>query len=184
MAMMQGVDPTDGVRRSAGDADGMARRPNYTAAIRAADELTVSYSEPPIPVLEIADRCGVKVIFADFDKFRREVAGLCDFRASEILVNREDATTRQMFTIAHELGHWVLHRDYFRLHPERYPVLPRLQQVVDKNPFEQEANTFAANLLVPKRLLVPLIGVPVATLARIFAVSQQMMEFRIRDVRR
>lgn len=165
-------------------ADVIERKPDYLRAAAMADKLTNPYSAPPVPVLEVAEQNGVNVIFADFDEYSDRVAGLCDFSAAEILVNKDDYTSRQMFTIAHELGHWMLHRDHFLRHPDLYPVLPRFQKTLKKDPFEQEANAFAANLLVPKRLLLPLIGAPIAVLARIFAVSQEMMEYRVKDVRR
>ena len=53
----------------------------------------------------------------------------------------------QRFTIAHELGHWMLHKDR-----TEHSVLPRFKEPYD-SPVEHEANTFAENLLMPDRLL-------------------------------
>lgn len=158
------------------------RPANFHLAKSRADELTASYSTPPIPVLEIAERNGVNVVFADFGKHNEVVAGFCDFGAAKLFVNAKDIRTRQMFTMAHELGHWLLHRDVFLADPSRYPVLPRFQEGEPGNVFEQEANAFAANLLVPSRLLTPVKASPVSALADIFGVSRTMMEFRLRHV--
>lgn len=155
----------------------------WDLAKKTADDLTAPYRTPPIPVLEIAERNGVDVVFADFGAHSDKVAGFCDFKNKRLYVNKEDRTERQFFTIAHEFGHWMLHRDIFLAHPEQYPVLPRFQSVDTHNPMEQEANCFAANLLVPARLLRPVISAPTSSLASIFRVSRTMMEFRVNNVR-
>ncbi|WP_162236097.1 ImmA/IrrE family metallo-endopeptidase [Devosia sp. Leaf64] len=156
-------------------------RPRYKLAQARADALTVRYSTPPIPVLEIAEQTGVNVVFSDFGKHSDTVAGFCDFEARRLYVNAKDIRTRQLFTMAHELGHWVMHREVFLRDPSRYPVLPRFQSVEASNIFEREANCFAANLLVPKRLLDPVRNSPVSTLAEVFGVSRAMMENRLKN---
>jgi Zn-dependent peptidase ImmA (M78 family) len=156
--------------------------PRYKLAKETADRLTENYSSPPIPVLEISEANGAHVLFDPFDRYRDEVAGFCDFGSGTIFVNSADPINRQTFTIAHELGHWMLHREYFLAHPDRYTIFPRYQRPEPGNPFEQEANHFAANLLAPKRLLAPIKDAPVSVLAKIFAVSQEMMEIRLKNV--
>jgi Zn-dependent peptidase ImmA (M78 family) len=157
-------------------------RTRWGAAKSAADSLTADFTAPPIPVMEIAESSGVEVIFADFGEHKESVAGFCDFERAKLYVNADDMTERQTFTIAHELGHWILHRDLFLKSPQNYPVLPRFQSVDKNNPHEQEANHFAANLLVPERLLKPVIGAPLSVLAKVFGVSRKMMEFRVKNV--
>ncbi len=156
-------------------------KPRWSYVRERADRLTAPYSVPPIPVLEIAERAGVDVVFNPFDQFRDTVAGFCDLAARRLYINSKDALNPQTFTIAHELGHWILHREYFEAHPDLYHILPRYQEVEDGNAFEKEANHFAAHLLVPKRLLTPVKDAPVAALAQAFAVSQAMMENRLKN---
>jgi len=158
-------------------------RTRWDLAERKANELTKDYSSPPIPVVEIAESNGVDVVFADFGLHSQKVAGFCDFGAAKLYVNKSDIYERQLFTISHEFGHWVLHREYFIDHPEEYPVLPRFQSVDKNNSMEQEANKFAACLLVPERLLKPVSRAPVSALAGVFKVSKTMMEFRLKNVR-
>lgn len=157
-------------------------KPRWKHVEEVANRLTEIYSMPPIPVREIAEENGVNVVFADFGKSADKVAGLCDFANSKLYANAEDILTRQIFTIAHELGHWLLHKEIFEKKPDLYPVLPRYQLPDQKNILEKEANHFAACLLVPRRLLLPVKEVPPATLAHIFAVSRTMMEHRLKNV--
>lgn len=157
-------------------------RPRWSAVQKKADGLTEGYTSPPIPVLDIAESCGVDVVFADFGENGDRVAGFCDFAGARLFVNANDPVNRQTFTIAHELGHWVLHRDYFKQHPDKYSILPRFQSTWENDAFEKEANSFAANLLVPKRLLLPVKDASVLRLADIFAVSRAMMENRLKNV--
>lgn len=157
-------------------------RPRWDVAERRAEELSAPYSSPPIPVLEIAEQSGVNVVFADFGSNSERVAGLCDFNTGRIYVNQDETLERQAFTMAHELGHWELHRAIFLQEPERYPVLPRFSAPNQSDPLEKEANKFAACLLVPARLLRPVKDAPVSDLASIFGVSRTMMEFRVKNV--
>ena len=158
------------------------RQPRWKNAVQSANDLTKDYSAPPIPVLEIAENSGVDVVFADFAEFNDDVAGFCDFNGAKLYVNANDYRNRQTFTIAHELGHWILHRDLFKDNPEEYPILMRYQAPDNNNPYEKEANFFAANLLVPTRLLVPVKELPPIRLAEIFSVSRIMMEHRLKNV--
>ena len=158
--------------------------PRWSKVRRKADELTKPYSAPPIPVLEIAEQKGVHVIFADFGEHSSTVAGFCDFEESVLFVNSKDIVPRQNFTMAHELGHWILHRDIYLEEPDTYPFLPRFQSVEDPDPLEKEANYFAANLLVPERLLRPVLRSSSSALANAFAVSRTMMEYRLKNARR
>lgn len=157
-------------------------RPKLSGARFEARKLAEIYSSPSIPVVEVAEQNGVNVVFQDMGKYAESVAGLLDFNARRIYVNKADPVARQRFTIAHELGHWVLHRNAFLADPEAYPVLPRFQRVEDSNAFEQEANAFASELLVPRHLLRQVRSAPVSALASVFDVSREMMENRLKHV--
>ncbi|MBC6407083.1 MAG: ImmA/IrrE family metallo-endopeptidase [Rhodobacteraceae bacterium] len=157
-------------------------KPKYSEAEATADALTEPITAPPIPVQDIAESNGVEVVFVDFGEYKREVSGLCDFGEKRIYVNAEDSRARRAFTMAHELGHWLLHKEHYLQHPEEYPILPRFSVPDNSNPLEKEANKFAACLLMPRHLLRPVKTAPVAQLARIFGVSQLAMSYRLRDV--
>lgn len=158
------------------------KNPRWNNVRAKADELSAPFSSPPIPVQEIAEDNGVDVVFANFGANGEKVAGFCDFKAKKLFVNAADPLNRQTFTIAHEFGHWILHREFFETHPDKYSILPRYQRTSSNNAFEQEANHFAAHLLVPKYLLSPVKHASASQLASIFAVSRTMMENRLKYV--
>lgn len=69
-----------------------------------------------------------------------------------IVVNADDAPVRQRFTIAHELGHLIIHR-YATPHADgRYQVRFRDERSATGSVREEiEANQFAAEFLMPER---------------------------------
>jgi len=73
-----------------------------------------------------------------------------------IVVNQDNAEVRQRFTIAHELGHLLLHR-YTTPHADAgYKVRFRDQKSSAGSLREEiEANQFAAELLMPEDLILP-----------------------------
>lgn len=107
---------------------------------------------PPVPVEVIARRCGLQIRYERLDS---DLSGFVTGRdhGAVIGVNTAHALVRRRFTIAHELGHFRLHRD-MKLHVDRSFLMKRndlsSQGVDDK---EIEANVFAAELLLPRGLL-------------------------------
>ncbi len=136
-------------------------------------------TEPPISPVEIAGSYGISVKFADFGAENNDVSGFYDLQARSIYVSENDPPRRQTFTIAHELGHALLHSALFQRYPEEYKVLLRTPLGAVKDPLEQEANAFAGHLLVPGNLLSKYqrIGTD-AELARLFNVSEDVIRFR------
>ncbi|WP_103600321.1 ImmA/IrrE family metallo-endopeptidase [Campylobacter concisus] len=65
-----------------------------------------------------------------------------------IYIKRDDKPiTRKLFSIAHEIGHWMLHsrdRERPRINFYSNPTIDEIQTME-----EQEANAFAAELLMP-----------------------------------
>ena len=145
-----------------------------------ADEFARPYSAPPIPVLEIAENNGVEVVFSDFGKHSDMVSGLCDFEARKIYVNDNESFGRKMFTIAHEVGHWVLHRQWFEFY-QIYMVSCQELALLTRTHLKQKPMCSLLNF-VPKHLLFPVKMAGVAQLADIFNVSRKMMENRLKNV--
>jgi Zn-dependent peptidase ImmA (M78 family) len=102
---------------------------------------------PPIDVRHVADSVGLKIEFGFFED--EEVDGAFDRDSGKIFINSKISPERQLFTIAHELGHFILHKDTSQ---ERFYRRDRFKFNDEKLP-EQEANWFAASLLMP----IPLI---------------------------
>ncbi|WP_119254562.1 ImmA/IrrE family metallo-endopeptidase [Shinella zoogloeoides] len=100
-----------------------------------------------------------------------------------IRVNRHDSPERQRFTIAHEIGHFLLHREQIG-DGITDDVLYR-STLSDRR--EAEANRIAADILMPDRLInqaldrAKLIGVDDVPeyLARQFEVSDAAMKIRL-----
>lgn len=133
---------------------------------------------PPVNVVAIARDEGIPVFKASFKNvFNDSVLGYIQKIGSktEIVVNAQDAKTRQRFTIAHELGHYYLHHNgdmkYVDLRSGK------------TTPTEVEANKFASELLMPTNLVVreydKLLFPTVAEMARIFDVSPAAMKIRL-----
>ncbi len=160
-------------------------RADYRKAIDKAKEVLKqnSFDTPPISPREIANSCGIEVSNVIF-RLHKEVAGFFDFKKNKIYVNHEEPYNRQTFTIAHELGHYFLHKELFDKHPEKYQVLLRKPMGAVVDPLEQEANAFAAELLVPKHLLQEYNKSPVSVklLATIFVVSEDVIRYRLKTI--
>ena len=100
-----------------------------------------------------------------------------------IRVNRHDSPRRQRFTVAHELGHFLLHRDHIG-NGIKDDVLYR-STLSDRR--EAEANRIAADILMPNRLVQERIGRAramqvvdvVGYLAEQFDVSETAMKIRL-----
>lgn len=96
-----------------------------------------------------------------------------------ILVNPNEAYVRQRFTAAHEIGHFVLHKDQIGDRVEDNYLLRAngLSTLI-----EQQANRFAADLLMPFPLINRLFQEGVTTvsaLARRLQVSEIAMGIRL-----
>lgn len=157
---------------------------DYKKAKEKAMELLQNYDirEPVVPVFDIARQEGLKIVgFESRDKLK-DFSGFYDSRIKTIYINNEDSPNRQIFTVAHELGHYKLQHALGNLE-----VLPRYANPVAKEPVEQEANFFAANLLVPENMLketmkkYKLTSLDTDLLSKLFGVSREVMTYRLQD---
>lgn len=94
---------------------------------------------PPIPVVTVARACGVPVLLLP-PGGPTDVDACLAFHPPDtwaIFVAPGRGQGRRRFSIAHELGHYLLHRDLIKA---GQPLGPK---------HEHEANEFAAELLMP-----------------------------------
>jgi Zn-dependent peptidase ImmA (M78 family) len=155
--------------------------PNYEKATQAASDLLqkFGYAAPPINPARISEELGVGVVFAEFPEKFKNVSGFYDPSEDSIFVNSAEHPRRQTFTIAHELGHSILHKEWAM--SAEYKVLLRDQDLAVKDPIEQEANAFAAHLLVPRDMLDKYRRVAsVEELSNLFAVSMPVIRNRLK----
>lgn len=103
----------------------------------------------PIDVIKLSQEIGFKIFEQELDYSGAilvnddeefEIGGLTTNKA--IIINAKDAYTRQLFTIAHELGHYFLHKNGNKIYAHR-------ETNGGYNQIESEANSFAAELLMP-----------------------------------
>ena len=142
------------------------------------------YTAPPIDPEVIAEGEGVDVVFVDFaPPHDRDVSGFYDFNEGRIYINKAIPPARKNWTIAHELGHHILHQQYAA--SETYTYLPRNNGYPSGKPAEEkEADCFAAELLVPIDMLkVYNKRAGVSELAAIFAVSREAITHRLKSLR-
>ena len=113
----------------------------------------------PIPVESIAEHyLGYQIDITDEGLFQdpRYLGGIV-FDENVIRVNAsvESHEGRYNFTIAHEIGHHVLHRDrYLAERDAEHPGI-MCREVSAKPLVEQQADQFASALLMPVELMMP-----------------------------
>jgi Zn-dependent peptidase ImmA (M78 family) len=145
----------------------------------------------PVDVESIASMLDLRIVTEDLGS---DISGLLVSRDGSacIAVQRSDHSNRRRFTIAHEIGHFVLRHHLQRnelVHADPHTQViyrsPRASEGLD--PIEVQANQFAASLLMPARLVQehvgrlqkPLSESSVKSLAKEFKVSEQAMTIRL-----
>jgi len=110
-------------------------------------------TSPPVPVHDIAKSEGTTV---DVHKFNKEISGLL-LRTGDraiIAVEKTQTPTRQRFTVAHELGHLLLHNGEELRVDTQFKLNMRSPQSSTAEDIEEiDANAFAASLLMPQNFL-------------------------------
>jgi Zn-dependent peptidase ImmA (M78 family) len=171
----------------------MSRRPKSVSEVRKDAEqylASLKIAQPPIPVEKIAALMGAQIQYVPFDG---ELAGMLVRKEGEIFigVNSLHHANRQRFTVAHELGHLCYHEG--EVHVDRKLQLNRRDQTSSLaiDPDEIEANRFAAELLMPFKMLVVDLearaidiedDAEIKFLAERYQVSTQAMTHRITNV--
>ncbi|PDT13963.1 hypothetical protein CO670_25400 [Rhizobium sp. J15] len=135
----------------------------------------------PLDVEGLATSIGLKI---SLESLPNEISGYLKKKDGYWMlgVNALHHPNRRRFTIAHELGHYFLHRHLGNF--EDKAIFRRDQQA---NPREYEANEFAARLLMPEDRFLMVkqeYGDNVSAIAREFGVSELATQFRIDNVTR
>lgn len=92
-------------------------------------------------------------------------------RMKQIHINYNLDERMQKFTCAHELGHAILH-------PNASTPFLRANTFLSVDKMEIEANTFAAELLIPDELIWEYPDMTLDQIARIAGYSEQIMKFK------
>lgn len=148
--------------------------------------LNASRGTLPVQVFDLPKLLGIKLNEAFLGS---DVSGMIETsgKTFNLTVNAIDPPTRKRFTLAHELGHYMLHRHLIGdgLDDDRayrstdvgkyHNTLIGLKQ-------EREANRFAANLLMPRKTVDEYWAKDAATIESMadkFGVSQHAMSIRV-----
>lgn len=144
----------------------------------------------PVNVNAVSDFLGIKVKAVELEE---EVSGFCVINGSFIHIgfNKNDPAVRIRFTIAHELGHVLLHAKDNPVFIDKVKKFDRnVNSSTGQLQIEREANAFAAALLMPRGLLTAEINSNmnetnksfISLLANKFGVSDQAMTIRLTNL--
>ncbi len=173
--------------------------PRYALARRKARNLLQEchITEPPVPVKRLTAQCGAILRLEPFDG---DISGIVSEQtngSSIIGVNSTQSPTRQRFTIAHEIGHLLLHKGE-DIHIDEKPLSKFLisrrrdnisSQATDDR--EIEANQFAAELLMSEEFIRQSVGdldpetsvdEAIESLSRLFQVSPIAITYRLTNL--
>jgi Zn-dependent peptidase ImmA (M78 family)/DNA-binding XRE family transcriptional regulator len=154
------------------------------APTHAANELLekAGVSDPPVSVQELARRCGVLVLHHDLPDSLSGLVFALD-GGGVIGINAGHHPNRQRFSLAHELGHFLLghhqggigHED--RFHIDSSDAMPPGYDAGA----ERSANEFAAELLMPRKFVSAAFRETTdpGDLAAQFEVSEVAMGYRL-----
>lgn len=136
---------------------------------------------PDDNLIDIARALEIEVYTKEFEGDDTKVNGVIDFqpdngKKAKIYINESHAFNRKSFTLAHEIGHFLLHPQQgqkFRVDVVDYSNKDSAE--------ETEANYFAASLLMPKNDFLKIIKISENTkdVAKYFGVSQSAVDNRI-----
>jgi Zn-dependent peptidase ImmA (M78 family) len=175
----------------------MPRPPKQSVEARANKLLaTVGIQGIPVPVDRIAKALGARVRYSPLDE---ELSGFVYIKDGVpiIGVNSMHHPNRQRFTIAHEIAHLQLHRQFITnaVHVDKQfaeSILKRdTSSATGTERREVEANQFAAALLMPSDILDQLLedspidvedDSSIEQWAKQFVVSKAALQYRIRNL--
>jgi Zn-dependent peptidase ImmA (M78 family) len=170
--------------------------PNADPAARVAELLsTFGVRNPPVPVDRIAKGLGAQLRFSPLDD---ELSGMIYISDGTpiIGINSLHHPNRQRFSIGHEIGHLLLHRNLIsgKVHVDkefRIQLNRDATSALGTDKLEIQANRFSAELLMPTTWFLQALATkpfdieneaPFEEIAHKFRVSRQALDFRIRTL--
>lgn len=129
--------------------------------------------EIPVPVEKIVEYLGFECYLFKPNANTIDIAGAVNHQNKKIFINESDPPKRQIFTVAHEIGHILLQSD------QEDHIDYRRYNVTDKK--ESEANYFAGCLLMPENIFSyqwKLLNSDINKLSELFGVSTTAVAVR------
>ena len=151
------------------------------------DDVALSYmrASPPTDLMGLAADLGIAIEYADMGEISGKIERtLVDGKAGfTITLNSAHAPTRQRFTLAHEIAHFIKHQKQL----EAGNIVDNaLYRSLLPEPMEWEANRYAAQLLMPlsamKKLWIEGVRAPLLFAVRL-GVSEQAAEIRLSQLK-
>lgn len=143
----------------------------------ALEELSNVY---PVPVGKICTSLGIE---ANYLPISEDISGRIYRTADQYFIeaNCRHVINRRRFTVAHELGHYCLHKEFLDSHGMILERSTRSFVIRDK---EIEADNFAAELLMPQVHFVKKHDElkSIASLSQYFLVSTLAIDMRIKTL--
>ena len=152
------------------------------------DAIALEYmrKSPPTDLMGLAADLGIQIVY---DTESGDYAGSIEMLQSglqpsfRISINAFDPPTRQRFTLAHEIAHFIKHRKQLEAGGIRDN---RMYRSLLPEPLEWEANRYAAQLLMPlsamKKLWREGVKEPSEMAVRL-GVSEQAASIRLQQIR-
>lgn len=131
----------------------------------------------PVNILKIAKANDITVFTADLEK---KILGAIRYdkqnKKYTILLNEKQSYEQQRFTLAHELGHFFLHKQILESEELHVDIMYKIE-----NEQEAEVDYFAGALLMNKLLLEKMYekNQSIRELAEMFEVSVSVMTIRL-----
>lgn len=152
----------------------------------------VGIKDPHVPIEKVASHLNLEIVTHDFGN---EISGALIIEDGKAIigVSPSEPEVRRRFTISHEIGHFLFHKDTSHLFIEdkKFQVLYRSEQISQDYKQEKEANHFAASILMPKSMIEKIIEALneedyiysdeeiIKLVAKKFKVSQPAMTYRL-----
>ena len=137
---------------------------------------------PPVNVEHLAETLGLPVLRKDLGTAVSAMIQRDHHRASPsgfiIYINAIDPLVRQRFSLAHEIAHFILHRDLIE-QGVTDDTMYRSSEL--SSVYETQANQLAADILIPIRLVKKSYQAnqSLSQLAALFQVSKGAMKIRL-----
>ena len=142
--------------------------------------------QAPVDVENMARALGIRLRKSNL---KSSISGMIERQGDNeyiITVNENHPLTRQRFTIAHEIGHFIYHKGKMDS-----PITDNIMYRAENNleigrKEESQANSFAANVLMPEPLVRKLVEKHgkknIDAIADELGVSRQAMKIRIENL--
>lgn len=149
----------------------------------------VNAKSAPIPIEKVANAVGATIRYKPLDNDLSGMFQRIDDKTAIIGINSSHADVRKRFSIAHEIGHFILHDENLHVDEKmRSNVQYRNEySSLGVDDREIEANQFAAELLMPEQILLEDVEKfkdqnpesLIEELAKLYDVSIQSMTIRL-----